>query len=58
MTLSSVLMEFANALMLPTGQASPDTAKSEGAQALLAREQLDPSAQDRKRKSPTKPSED
>jgi hypothetical protein len=56
--LSSVLMKSASALMLPTGHLSPDNAKSGGAQAQLAREQRDSSAQDRKRKSPTKPAEE
>ncbi len=37
-TLRSFLMRFANALMLPTGHASPDNTRP-GAQALIAREQ-------------------
>ena len=49
MTLSSVLMKLANALMLPTGQGSPSDTRLGGAQALMAMEQ-----QVRKRKSPTK----
>jgi hypothetical protein len=57
-TLRSFLMRFANALMLPTGQASQDKTRPGGAQPLLAREQLDTSAQDSKHKSPEKAKED
>jgi hypothetical protein len=55
-SLRSFLMRFANALFLPTGQASPNKMRLGGAQALLAIEQRDhkTSAQDRKRKSPEK----
>jgi hypothetical protein len=51
MTLRSFLMKYAKALMLPTGQASPDKTRP-GAQTLLAREQLE--NQEHKRKLPEK----